>query len=409
MKKITYLMVAALMTVSCSLVVSDPYEKTLHELMISVVFPEGYESLMHEGVIAKIEDINLGNRYECALDAEGKATISLPVGLYRVSVSDRIDKDIFNATIDRFSFSSAVEMLGLDLKHTKAGSIVIKEIYCGGCRKDPEEGTYNLDKYVILHNNDVEVQYLDSLCFGYMYPYNANATNPFTEKDGEGKIVYKDYVAIADAVWQFPGDGHAFPLQPGEDAVLCVNGAIDHAAKYPLSVNLNKSEYFVTYNPNYFPNQNYHPVPGKNIQDDHILNCLIKTGAGNLNALAMSQTSPAVVIYRAKGVSIEEFITTETGVIPIPGATNGAKVLACPLDWVLDAVEVFNGSSSANVKRLQDVLDAGQVTQSNTFLGHTLMRRVDEELTANSGYEVLMDTNNSSNDMYESEKQSLHE
>jgi hypothetical protein len=34
---------------------------------------------------------------------------------------------------------------------------------------------------------------------------------------------------------------------------------------------------------------------------------------------------------------------------------------------------------------------------------------VDEEATQEAGYEVLMDTNNSSTDFYEREKQSLHE
>ena len=39
---------------------------------------------------------------------------------------------------------------------------------------------------------------------------------------------------MIQAVWKFPGDGDDFPLQPGEDAVLVVNGAINHAAQYPL-------------------------------------------------------------------------------------------------------------------------------------------------------------------------------
>ena len=37
------------------------------------------------------------------------------------------------------------------------------------------------------------------------------------------------------------------------------------------------------------------------------------------------------------------------------------------------------------------------------------MRRTDEELSALVGYEVLADTNNSSVDFYERDKQSLHE
>lgn len=406
-RKLTYMLAAVLMAVSCLPAVTDPYGDGMNTLALSIEYPEGYASALHEGVIAKIEDINLGNVYEVALDSEGKKVLSLPYGLYRISVSERDGQDIFNATVDRFSFSDRNSTLKLVLKHTKAGSIVIKEIYCGGCRKDPEEGTYIVDKYVILHNNDTQVQYLDSLGFGYLLPYNSNATNPFTRKEADGSITYNDYVAIADAVWQFPGDGHSFPLQPGEDAVLCLNGAIDHSASFPLSVNLNKSEYFVTYNANYFPNVSYHPVPGSNIQDDHILKCLFKLGVGN--ALAFSINSPAAVLYKAKGMSLEDFIASEGGVIPVPGTTNGAKVLACPLDWVLDAVEVFNGSSASNVKRFQDTLDAGFITLSAPYNGHTLMRKVDEERSREAGFEVLMDTNNSSADFSETQKQSLHE
>lgn len=406
-RKLTYMLAAMLMAVSCVTSVSDPYAGGLNTLALSLEYPAEYASFLHEGVIAKIEDINLGNRYEVAFDSEGKLVISLPDGLYRISVSDRNGQDIFNATVDRFSFSERNSTLKLALKHTKAGSIVIKEIYCGGCRKDPLEGTYAADKYIILHNNDSQVQYLDSLAFGYLLPYNANATNPFVRKESDGSVTYSDFVAVADAVWQFPGDGHSYPLQPGEDAVLCINGAIDHASSFPLSVDLNKPEYFVTYNANYFPNVSYHPVPGSNIQDDHILNCLFKLGIGN--ALAYSINSPATVIYKAKGMSLEEFISSEGGVIPVPGTTNGAKVLACPLDWVLDAVEVFNGQSASNVKRFQDTLDAGYVTLSTTYSGFTLMRNVDEELSRESGFEVLMDTNNSSADFHETKKQSLHE
>ena len=53
-------------------------------------------------------------------------------------------------------------------------------------------------------------------------------------------------------------------------------------------------------------------------------------------------------------------------------------------------------------------MDAGFAIQSDVFKGHSLMRKVDEEATATNGFEVLVDTNNSSNDFYESEIQSLH-
>ena len=54
-------------------------------------------------------------------------------------------------------------------------------------------------------------------------------------------------------------------------------------------------------------------------------------------------------------------------------------------------------------------MDASYITQSKTFEGHSLISRVDEEKSSVRGYEVLADTNNSSNDFYESEKQSLRD
>ena len=101
------------------------------------------------------------------------------------------------------------------------------------------------------------------------------------------------------------------------------------------------------------------------------------------------------------------YLQTQGAVIQIPGSTN--KVAVVRPEWVVDAVEVFNGASSSNAKRLLPSLDAGYVFQSGVYLGHSLMRRTDEELSAVVGYEVLVDTNNSSVDFYESEKQSLHE
>ena len=75
----------------------------------------------------------------------------------------------------------------------------------------------------------------------------------------------------------------------------------------------------------------------------------------------------------------------------------------------MDGVEVFNGQSSSNKKRINSSIDASYVTLSNTFEGKTLMRKVDEAKTAELGYEVLVDTNNSGNDFYERESQSIKE
>ena len=397
MKRFIHILILVLWTASCTdLRQENPYADDLHTLTVRAEWPS--EEHQKSGLEVRVEEMNIGSRYVSHTDSEGCAIFVIPDGLYRITISGREDANVFNGSADKIVLAGNDLETSLKLSVSKAGSIVIKEIYCGGCKKLPEEGNYQTDQYIILHNNDYNVQYLDSLCFGTLAPYRSTGSNPWG--------ILPDFVPIVQAVWQFPGDGDDFPLQPGEDAVLCLRGAIDHAAQYPLSVNLNKPDYFVCYNPTYFSNTTYHPAPGELISQDRYLDVVIKTGKAN--AYTMSIQSPAVVIFRSQGVSIHDFVDSTDNITPVPGS-NVDNVVKVPYEWILDAVEVFEGSSSNNQKRLQPSVDAGYVMLSDTFLGHSLIRMVDEEATAASGYEILRDSNNSLNDFYESEKQSLHE
>ncbi|MCQ2141543.1 MAG: DUF4876 domain-containing protein [Bacteroidales bacterium] len=405
MKRLLYILFISVLLMSCDRDKAVPYGD-LCEVSVMAEYPSEFSSFVRQGVTVRVEDINLGSVYESGTDGSGCAHFKLVKGLYRFSISDIADQDIFNGTSDKVSITSSSQVR-VGLMHSKAGSIIIKEIYCGGCKRLPQEGTYQMDKYIVLHNNDFRVQYLDSLCFGSLSPYNSNSNNVWVSRDPvTDAIIYPDFVPIVQCIWQFGGSGHDFPLQPGEDAVLAVHGAIDHTIQYPLSVNLNKPDYFVCYNSTYFTNPSYHPAPGNLISQDRILDVVIKTGQAN--AYTLSLNSPAVVIFRAQGTAIEDFVLTPDAVKPTPGDTHN-PIVAIPPEWVVDAVEVFNGSTNANTKRLQPSLDAGYVTLSETYLGHSLMRKVDAEASQKQGYEVLSDTNNSSVDFYESEKQSLHE
>ena len=406
MKRVIYILSLIVLVSACmDMKDPDPYKDGLHVLTVAAQWPEG--DFVHEGADVQVEDINTGSRYASATDASGTARFSLPDGLYRVNLSGRSETDIYNAAADKVVLSGDDFTLSLNVKVSRPGKIVIKEIYCGGCKRLPQEGDYQADQYFILHNNNYDVLYLDGLCFGTLSPYNSTGTNPWTSKNPDtGEIMYPDFIPIIQAIWQFPGDGDDFPLQPGEDAVVCLRGAVDHAAQYPLSVNLNKPGYFACYNTTYFPNTNYHPAPGDNISVDRYMNVVIKTGKANAYTLSIS--SPTLVLFRAESISIEDFIRDAENVTPVPGSSVD-NVVKVPKEWVVDAVEVFDGRSMNNEKRLEPALDAGYATLSDIFMGRTLMRKTDEAASAAAGYEVLADTNNSLNDFYERSEQSLHE
>ncbi len=351
-----------------------------------------------------------GYEYRVTTEADGQASIGLPKGSYRVVLNCSDDQDeliIYNGTADRVIMSGEAKTARPRVIRSRKGEIVFKEIYCGGCTRYPEQGNYALDSYVILHNNTAEIQYLDSLCFGTLDPYRSGATNVWISTDPEtGETVLPEFLPVVQAIWQIGGDGHSFPLAPGEDAVLVVFGAIDHASTYPESVNLNNAKYFVCYNTTYFPNTIYHPAPGNNIRKDHILDVVIKTGVSN--AYVFAQQSPAPIIFKTPaGTTIYEWVSDPDNVIQKPGSTND-RIVKIPAEWVLDGVEVFEKGAD-NKKRLVAGVDAGAVEFSGPYNGHTLFRRVDESSSASAGYEILTDTNNSANDFYEREKQSLHE
>lgn len=383
----------------------DPYASELNSINVTLEYPEGMDKYLRSGVAVSFQDVNNGNSYTFKTNAFGRVSGKVSDGNYRVIVSDRISDFVFNGSVDKVIIADKDISLNVPLIQSFSGPLVIKEIYCGGCQMYPLEGEYQSDKYIIIHNNDVNVQYLDGLCFATLDPYNSTAQNVWLTTDpGTGERVLPDFVPIIQAIWQFGGDGDDFPLQPGEDAVLCCCGAIDHTVMYPLSVNLNKPGYFVCYNSTYFPNTLYHPAPGTNISQDRILDVVIKLGQSNAYTLSIS--SPAVVLFRAQETTIQEFVQQAENITDKPGSKD--RIVKLPPEWVIDAVEVFTPGSN-NTKRLRTELDAGYVTLSGTFMGHSLFRKTDEQATTTLGYEVLQDTNNSQNDFYELERASLYE
>ncbi len=400
--KIIILLAALSVLLTGCMDIGSPYTSDdIHNITIKAVYPAGFGT--REGATVRIEGLSSEITYELLTGKDGSVTTHIPNGLYRISVRDRVGNNLFNATLDKVLVSGADVTLDVDLLRSLAGMLVIKELYCGGCPKLPEEGTYQSDQYVIIHNNDEYVTYLDGLCLGTLSPYNSTATNPWA--DAQGNL--PDFAPIIQAIWMIGGTGTSFPLEPGADAVICFRGAINHTAQYPMSVNLNRSDYFVCYNPVYFPNPVFHPAPGDQIREDHYLEVVIKTGQAN--AYTLSINSPTLVLFRPEdGVDIHDFVSQPQNLVQVPGSSVD-RVIPIPLDWILDGMEVFNGGSSNNRKRLNQKVDAGYVFLSETFKGYSLMRHTDQEKTSLMGYEVLQDSNNSSVDFYESQVQSLHE
>jgi len=409
MKRFFYIGLLGCLAAACTSFGDDAYEGDVHRLVVHAAYPEQWGMHLRAGVEVRVQEVSAGIGYTELTNERGVAEFRLANGIYRVSISDRPTQTaVFNGAVERVQVIGADREVTLPLTYSRTGAVVIKEIYCGGCSRAPEQGTFNYDQYVVLHNNSAGVCYLDGLCFGCADPYNSTTSSGnvwVTVDPATGETVFPGYVPVIQAVWQFGGGGTDFPLAPGADAVIAINGAVDHAAQYPQSVNLNREEYFVLYNEAEFPNTSYHPTPGDRILPSHHLRVAVKLGQAN--AYAYSQNSPATVIFQPVGTTLEEFLADPANVRQKPGSASDRCALI-PESWIVDGLEIFT-TPSDRVKRLSAEVDAGFAVLSETRKSHTIHRRLDEEATAAAGYEIYVDTNNSSNDCYERTTQSLRE
>ena len=91
-----------------------------------------------------------------------------------------------------------------------------------------------------------------------------------------------------------------------------------------------------------------------------------------------------------------------------PGTTSATEYVMIPSTWILDGVEAFDNTS--RYKRLPATIDAtyALMTNENAYLGKTIHRKIDEAATAAAGGRIVyMDTNNSANDFYVRDSQSI--
>ena len=356
-----------------------------------------------------------GSTATATTDATGTARFNLPAGIYSISASKVTDDAYFrhvcNGSLADIAIGSSATTVALPVTLTTmqtANPIVIKELYVGGCQKNDGSGKFALDKCIILYNNSAEPVALDNVGFGMIEPYNAEANTHSFLNGGKLDYADADWVPAINGVWYFQA---GTVIAPYAELVVNVHGAIDNTLTYSNSVNYANATYYCMYDVEAtssdggkYNNTTYYPSPADVIATSHYLKA-VKYGKGN--AWPMSQTSPAVVMFRTEGITPKAYAEDATNII-YPTGREGNIVYAClklPRQWVIDAVEVYNATALANCKkRLTSDLDAGYATLTGGY-GHSLIRKV--ETTTEDGHAIYQDTNNSSNDFYEANQCSL--
>ena len=240
MKKFIFMMMAVtVLAASCQ---KTP-EITTADIKVALEF-EGNPFAV-AGINLSIKDMASGTTYEAETDEAGEAAFTLTAGLYEASAQYKTSDEGIMSIFNGINSSIVVvagqeETFPLEMLESKTSQIVIKEYYFGGCTKS-EGKTFANDAYVILYNNsDCEADASD-ICFGFVNPFNSNATNKYLV---DGKLFYEaeGWVPSGYSVWWFQT---TVTIAPWSQILVAIKGDTDNTATVPESVDLSKADYYM--------------------------------------------------------------------------------------------------------------------------------------------------------------------
>lgn len=404
--------------------------------------PSGGSEWGHHFTV-QLRNMQTNSIFTAQTNAEGVAEFRTTPGLYEASATGGYASEgvayNFNGTSGQITVrTNQTQRVTITMRSIRTSQLVIKELYSGGCLADDGTTKMQCDKYIVLYNNSAQPATLSNLCFGFLSPYNAQATN--NNYNAEGRLSYESegFTPVLDGIWYFPA---TLDVAPYSQVVVNIHGAIDNTQAVSQSVDYANPAYYCMYDPESgYNNTGYYPTPSDVIPTSHYLKA-VEYGLGN--GWALSVSAPAFVMFQTHGISPADYATNTANIWYDGG--NVSQVWAClkvPNEWIVDALEVYStGYKDSSLKRLTADIDAGYVWLTN-YQGHTLYRNVNKEATEalpenagrlvygydmgvdgvtdpsgidaeasmkNGAHIVYMDTNNSTNDFHERQKCSLRD
>ena len=326
----------------------------------------------------RLQNKNADFSYTGHPDASGAVQFDVQPGKYDVVASAwfKSTRIAVNGASDEFILMDFLD-LEIALNVAVPNPLIIREAYFHGSATI-EGANYSKDTYIELYNNagpGGQTIWLDSLCLATIFPYNSTT--------GNNAWAGLDHLPIAQMYWMFPGDGHTYPLAPGESAVVACIAAVDHSGRATSGLRLNRAHFGCW----------SELLPRHEIAAGVVPMVLNMTGQGN--QWAVSVHSPAYVVFRPEpGVAAWQ-ARPDLWEDYEPGKSSGSKYWHISKDWILDGVECVDSPSSA-VKRLPGTVDASYVwMRSGHYSGKCVTRRLD---FTEDGIDVFQDTNNSDAD-----------
>jgi hypothetical protein len=339
------------------------------DVRISVIDSTGTFAKLQNGKVtvptAKVtlKSLETGREFSVKSDSLGNAIIpDIQSGAYDILIERTVSSDeMYQATGNKseslltgqrtsifFDKNNTTQNVGVFF--SKIGTLVFSEIYYNGAVPPPT--SYFSDQYTEIYNNTDSVLYVDGLLI-------ANA--------------YKDYMTDnqyvhSSIVWQFPGSGKEYPIQPG-GFIIVAQDAIDHRTVNPKSIDLRSADF-----------EYYNERPdGKDLDNPAVK-----------NMIRIKMTTQFDWNY---GVGSDAIILAHVPDVKDLG-TDGAGNVLIPVSAVLDGVE-WIADKDMSKKKLLPSIDVSATGGIPMYSGKSVERKTIRKIGTRA---ILQDMNNSAVD-----------
>lgn len=386
MKKVLFMVMAAAAAVSITS--CDPSENTVSAISANVIIDE---SGLDEGVSVETYVVTFTNVYTGLTVATGSengiATAEeLTPGLYNILVSGQyIDGTVYiiSGSATNVNINTDGQNITVTVASSEQSALIFKEIYYSGCG----DNYYFRDQFYEIYNNSDETVYVDGMCIAE----TIFADGTFTVRY-QYPIENQDYyVFVNNVIWQIPGNGTDYPVEPGESIVIAQWGT-DHRVE-SLSAGDSKVD---------LSGADFEALEG----ESEMFDGTVITDNVAINMIA---------VVNPRGYSTPQWLTSVSGsqyiifkptsplrtsdfLVATNDDTGMSTALEIPISYVIDAVQAVSGPERLNFLGLPTMLDAGTiwVDSPGSYTGQSISRKILS--TEDDGRVVYQDTNNTSSD-----------
>ena len=335
--------------------------------------PESYD--------VKLSNFSTGATVELQTENGIATAEGIVPGVYSVTVSGTQAKDGFTYTIAGTESNANLLNDGDEVTVTvdavKEAALVFKEIYYTGCGN-----WYFRDQFYEIYNNSTEVAYADGLCICETLYASSDKTIIY-----EWPIENADQYVFAKTIWQIPGEGTTYPVQPGESFVIAqwgTNHKAESLSKGASPVDLSGAEFEAI-------EKETTTTTGIVLTDNAAVNMakVVEAGYAMSQWLTSVSGSRYVLFKPAEPLKNEDFIVATN-------ADYNGKGREIPISEVIDAVQAVSDEAGMSFLGLPTVLDAGGIWCSGMYVKESIARKIKE--TREDGTIVYQDTNNTTDD-----------